>query len=1004
GFRFGNIYLAKEFRGCGKYYVEIKGAVSASQGEISIDESGRNFAIAINMKQDRADTDQCLHRIENAANFLPVDEGYTLTTDTTAWPGFVQGSTEQFGELPKMFAAQLFKNPEGRYSASITKSNRLVLVKGNTGQGLLKIRIEKSGSPDAPKTVYAHVPDNFNAADKEMATSIANALGTFKAYAFSESDCWGEDETGQYIVMKSSKDMEKWVGKLVLDGEKAIKINSQEQCIDFNLTTGAREDIQFETDFGEKTKAGIEYVAIYLKGKSEKEKSAVLLKESANGKSEKTILKKDQLKETTEEKEGKKQTKFKAEAQFCVKGDSTFSLAVENIKEIKITASGNATPGRKSEQFAVSIEACGIHPYDLVKQMGNVTPEDIEKAPDKKIIAFATVGWKGAPSEIDIIAVQRAISAEAARVEAEKRYGSGAGTPTAQQPAYMQEIAERKLAGIWTAYFLPCAATSAVYGAIMHFGWGALWDVSLDCTLPAMWSSWDAVKDLGGIGKTMLEGIEGFVKRVIPFFGEWIVGQKETGVPLEAEAQTAAESFSENILPMAAFGVSADSIRLAVTKGGAVITQSSADTAGAQVSEAVFKRLRATTFKKSLADDATKVAVEEMLTDAQTKYAKQIASKIVSAKALDPKKIKFIDHTIVDSSKKAFGEMGEEINNKIVQLGLNGKLGGEPGKMFDSVRKSSLDNMFDEAKVVEHGKLGITAGDLELPGKATAYTKKAREELRDNVVKKMKGNILSEIQDQSPALKKAMEETGFRNSVGGRIESILKESLEAQPLYDGKPLASRGKFLTVKDYSVKIAQSDLDNAARNTVVRLKRELGNDLVEKAIGKKVGKEFAEKILMGDPESGIIGMSDDIIDPKIGATRLSKLKTNLKQANRFLTLGTVGNVIKNMAKGIAGGVLANYMGYQGWKYYWDKFGTAPVPGAETISGDAPKIDRDGDGRFNEDPIDGKDNDGDGLIDEDYPLLFSQQLRNGGTYMIVVSKDNWGAKNFNFVALQED
>ncbi len=1036
GFRFGNIYLAKEFRGCGKYYVEIKGAVPASQGEIITDESGRNFAIAINMKQDRADTDQCLHRVENVANFLPLDEGYTLTTDTTAWPGFVQGSSEQFGELPKMFATQLFKSPEGRYAASITKSNRLVLVKGNTGQGLLKIRIEKSGSADAPKTVYAHVPDNFNAADKEMATSIANALGTFKAYAFSESDCWGEDETGQYIVMKSSKDMEKLYGKLALDGEKAIKINSQEQCIDFNVTTGAREDIQFETDFGEKTKAGIEYVAIYLKGKSEKEKSAVLLKESANGKTEKSILKKDQLKETTAEKEGKKETKFKAEAQFCVKGDNTFSLAVENIKEIKITASGNATPGRKSEQFAVSIEACGIHPYDLVKEMGKVTMEEIEKAPDKKIVAFATVGWKGAPSEIDIIAVQRAISAEAARVEAEKRYGTGAGTPTAQQPAYMEEIAWRKLGATWLGYFVPCSAMALLLNWWTFEVKGG-WDIALTCAAPAAWSTKDIIKDMGSGAKAAMEFVEGVVKAVLEYiplvgkpFGNWLFpeGEKIASVPTEQQAMEQAQDFQENMLYPGLTGASFRDITRSVSNSFDLITESSAQTAATQAADAILKDVKKTGFLKGMADNQLDLVLgghydsggKFVASITPRTYAttlmpvpgsgkplpalrEKLAQKIKSNLLVDKGKAK-IANKIAEASQKGFGEAGQDMVETFARAGIepaaNGGLTGNLKNQWLAKQSQYVDNLVGGQSVSGFNPAAPSTTST-VKNQVNTFTKNIKDSWKAQIEDHIKNNLGKTAEGQA-----LLADPQFMADMSTKINNrakLIKFAPSAELIKGEKIYDRAGRLIRETPDSFKYTATltdNLDDIARRTIVDVQGDMRKAMVKGAIGTQAADAFATEMFKG---------ADALVDPtkiKSLQTRSGKLKAAVKDffSKKFLNLKNLKALSWNLIKGAGVGIAEVWAGSVGFDQYWEKFGTPPVPGAETISGDAPKIDRDGDGRFNEDPIDGKDNDGDGLIDEDYPLFASQKLRNGGTYMIVVSKDSYGGKRFNFVELQSD
>ena len=83
GFDFGNINLGGSFKGCGKYYAELAGAARIHNGEIVINDNTKDFWISINITQERVTTEECLHKIENTANFLPVDQGFTIDRKST---------------------------------------------------------------------------------------------------------------------------------------------------------------------------------------------------------------------------------------------------------------------------------------------------------------------------------------------------------------------------------------------------------------------------------------------------------------------------------------------------------------------------------------------------------------------------------------------------------------------------------------------------------------------------------------------------------------------------------------------------------------------------------------------------------------------------------------------------------------------------------------------------------------------------------------------------------
>ncbi|MCX6798472.1 MAG: hypothetical protein NTW59_00010, partial [Candidatus Diapherotrites archaeon] len=653
GFEFGQVYLAGNMTGCGLYRFAILGAASVKNGEILNAEEGRNYMLVINVTQERATTEQCLHKIENAANFLPLDEGFDISNFESyyAWPGIVEAKGD-LKDLGKELANAWFKKSEGRFGETVPSgTNRLVVVKGDTSKGIVKIKINNNEgtSPDSPKTVYAIVPEEFAV----VKSDIASALVAFKGTTFNrDKDCWGEDADGEYIVMRSYEKIGELYGQLSLDGAKSVKINTQEQCVDLNVTSKAAERIKLATNFLEsgdsakKPKTGIEYIAVYNKNKNG-EKGKMVLKESANG----VVDSKGndiELKKPGEEPAGGNAraggnaptgaagsagaaagtgaaaqpaggsagtsapagtgaaaqpaaggaatagNKYRVDLLFCVKGDAQFALAAENTREIEVTAISlsDFALDRKSRPFPIKIEACGIHPYDLVKKMAAVTVEEIDKAPNKQVVAYATVGWKGSPETVSMITAQRALAAELARQGA---YGTGPGVETASQPEYMVEIAKRR-AWATLGYFVPCAATALALNW-WTFGIKGGWDITLNCAMPAVWNLKNIAKEAGGGWKTLGDGVDDTIRTVlsfIPLVGNWLgeaivpAADATNSTLTQQQLEEKGASFGQ-ILPAALTGMTVNELTASITNANDIITVASAQRASEEGADILIK-------------------------------------------------------------------------------------------------------------------------------------------------------------------------------------------------------------------------------------------------------------------------------------------------------------------------------------------------------------------------------------------------------------------------------
>jgi hypothetical protein len=648
GFRFKNIYLSGAFKGCGKYYVQINGAVQVINGELMSEGSG-NTVISISIEQDRADTDQCKpYLIENAANFLPVDEGYNINSAYRPWPGFAEGSAE-FGELPKLFAKELFKKEEGRYSASTpSNSNKLVIVKGGTGNGLLKIRIEKTGSATEPKKVFAHIGEEFAAANKEMPSTLSNALSAFMSHSFGEEDCWGEDDTGQYIVMKSGKNLKTLYGAMLISGDNELRINTQLQCADFNVESKLLESVQFSTDFllEGKPRTGIEYVKIFKKEEyaQKGEAATALLEEKANEQKSKKSTE-VQLKDTSvkaafaaAEKTGggsnqpasvpPKETGnapastgstgklYRGNFVFCVKGSNEFALAPAAVKSISITAESVTykESSRKTDPgHSIALQVCGIHPKELLKKIverEKAMPNNSEET------YFAMPGWKGKPDpKMDLSHFGKLYALEE---EIAQQGPAAVGQPISGLSSYEKKMRPKRIASLG-AYLTGCAPVA------FFSRWG---NPLFDCVLPIV----PAAMDLFDSGKQVKEWIVDTVGKVLGPIGE-TAGKIVNGIsralgggdlfdttageatePLITEQE--AESQFATLWHSAAGFVGTKSIIEGISATEKTITLSSART------------LVASNLADQLANEFVKENLKGMPQDAVNAYEKKLVEKI----------------------------------------------------------------------------------------------------------------------------------------------------------------------------------------------------------------------------------------------------------------------------------------------------------------------------------------------------------------------------------------
>ena len=917
GFAFGNVNLGGTFKGCGKYYVQLAGAAGVSNREIIAGkDGGRDFVVVVNITQPRVTTEECQNRIENMSNFLPADKGFVILANYNAWPGFVQAS-EEFDSLGKKFAEELFGKADGRYGAAISgASNRLEIVKGDEGNGLLKIRVPKTGQADEPKTMYAHVPSSYT---REMEGDIAKALKTFQQRAFSDKDCWGEDDSGQYIVMKGYKDIDKLYGKLAISGEKAIRINTQEQCVDMNISSKAAEPVTFETDFlspgKNASKDGIEYVAI------KDAKGTILYQENANG--DKKAGPELRL---AQEKEGS--GVYNAAFSFCVKGTSMFPLALENISGISITGKGSATPDRKTEPYKVSLQACGIHPKELIekivereKAMPNGTEETY----------YAMPGWAGSPeppNEFDLSKFRRMYSFQK---ELEGKIGA-TGEPITRMSSYDKAMQPYRYGGVGV-YFAACAIPAFLTP------WGS---VTLDCALPAMWAALDIdpnvetakgkviemVKNtLGFVGKYTIAPIINGISKLFGGEGKWDpTADKEYAAYTDDQAGAEFETMLGSVKEFSSAGytVGTKAILDGFSGAGTKVTLDSARNLMAsslwdkfaeefvnnKVPElATADRAAAAKLQKALADNAKDAAAELLFESgapgvrpSQWHLTKVKAS--AAGKGLDEIATQAINNAYTKSQPQFDEILGTVLGGATPPAGL---------KALADMKTASI---FDTAKVSDDLMAKFQGESLE--GLASGTRAQMKKRIANQILQSMERNNKAVVDG-------LVEELGSKGELQARILASVDSSWATIP---GRPNLSDvldtlltsttlprgtdvGKILETMDaasrakYTAQLKGS-VDDIVNRSLVDFSGNNANDIY-KAMQKTVNAQVLEK-LKGDN-------ADDL-------AKLVKEGTSKPGA-----LTRIGRFFRGLSLSALSGITSNAIGMLAHRLYWEGVGHSPV-----------------------------------------------------------------------------
>lgn len=409
---YGRQILIPAIKGCGKYRIKIDGAVDVIASQI---QRGRESVGVFLL--EKTPTAECDAKIQNFQNFLPEDKSLSYESSHLTWLGTVD-SALGLEDSAKEIASGMFKKPD-RFVQGST-SSRLYLDKKSIPQGIVEITIPFSEPPQNPATVNAFIRQEALTNEKQKKETLqeaARAIASLKSSAPAKGSCITEDEKtlritsaeesfGQVSIsscVQVSKNPEKANENEDSDANKnapspgkaaenrlSVFANA-ESCCSFSVSgnlANQRVAVRIEDLFDRETEkfAGIEWSKTYIKNPKTGE---------ASGESGELLA---NLQATTVKQGNASVKKNSAEFLLCTRADpQTFAQVHGRELTLKAVDKSMLSAEQNPVTNSVKIEACAIHPYDLVEKLaGQSTEGKNEKA------FYFIPSWKGAPEIVKI--------------------------------------------------------------------------------------------------------------------------------------------------------------------------------------------------------------------------------------------------------------------------------------------------------------------------------------------------------------------------------------------------------------------------------------------------------------------------------------------------------------------------------------------------------------------------------------------------------------------------
>ena len=796
------VLINGRIEGCGRYRMSVNGAVKVQGSQLQPDLMV--ILIDVNPEGEALDnaegaaggamtgkevTEQCLPKIQNIANFLPLDEGFTPANRKDTLLGLVDvgGETpeekQKLEGLGKEVATGMFGN-EARFVQNATTSNRLNLQIGETTGYLVKVDIEKTGE-GAKKTVKAFIQDAGTNAEKQgkVAKEAAQAIIGLRNNAIDGCISANDD----YALLKSAAE----VGELEIMAckENKLRISVGESCCDISVLG----DLQQEVEAG----ASIDKVT-GINPPQVKKGNAAVTETKLDAKDEKT-------------------NKYKSELQLCVTGLTDLHNA--NGKKVKLDAQYKVTKAKAAAK-EVELQVCGLHPSTLL--------DEVQKQPAGTY--YFNPSWKGTPETIQLKELIEGEVAEANLAEAEKSVASN-------KPGGQTKIEDAKktqrLRGLGI-YVGTCSAVAALAG--WWTGFGIFLNPLIDCIIPAAWSGADDI-GLGGV-KEWISDISGKVFGFLGGITDSLFGKFDDVTEALTGPTDNIENFDE--LKNSAFTtVSTYSIYRGITNPSDIATASNVRSAAKTVSENLADQIMKDNFPHyPLIRSARSTALWKNLSD---KYYNEIVKGAESS---------YGKSTLDNAVRSATGASHAAVaaDSKVVEefVKLKGNLKPEAQNLLKGNKATVLNEAFDLQKytgaaegsgTVKKWDIGVDRTTTppkysEKSFKSTAagiadqLTNDTWPQIRSDMAEKLGAEFVGENEKELRSL--------YRRGVGAAVRNQLSTPVDA----------GTGRLLS---FSTEFTPANARSSVTAGVENINKNLAGkalEFVEKKAGPKVMQELAQK----------------------------------------------------------------------------------------------------------------------------------------------------------------
>lgn len=206
GFGFGRSIVLPPIEGCGKYPLELSGAVETVG--VTAQQGRETFTVRFKEGKGKTTTVECQAKIQNVANFLPKDDPATggvrsYATRQGTWLAMVDSPREMQKE--GIAIAHTVLGSKDRYANNVSNVNHIFIKTSTQVSRLVQVQIDRQ-TASGPVEIEALINEDLFKNNKEEATrEVGKILADLRNKNPAAGSCISEDESYLSLVAGDSK-------------------------------------------------------------------------------------------------------------------------------------------------------------------------------------------------------------------------------------------------------------------------------------------------------------------------------------------------------------------------------------------------------------------------------------------------------------------------------------------------------------------------------------------------------------------------------------------------------------------------------------------------------------------------------------------------------------------------------------------------------------------------------------------------------------------------------